>query len=382
MAQKLKEWREMTRKSGDVRCVETEMFLNLKRWSSFLVAGAVACLGTSSMVAVEKEAAGVLYEAHMSAFYQVKDERGYFRESTDGGQVSYWMWAEQMEMVLDAYERSRDRKRLEEFRFLFLGFLRVHGETWERNDFNDDIMWMVIACTRAHLLTGEADYLKTAKANFDLCYQRAHSGDLGGGLWWKTDNQTKNACVNGPGAIAAFLLGEATKDEAYKVKAKGMFEWVKENLFDPKTGAVADHMRRDKRVHGRVYSYNQGTFVGAADFLGFHQEARLAAEYMMKEVCREGYFPPAGGQGDGGGFNGIAARWIAKFVYDHGHEEAFEPWLRKNATAAWEGRRKSDNLSWSRWPDATPEGRQYSWGNSSGVVLLQVVKRVSTKEGQ
>jgi hypothetical protein len=46
MARKLKEWREMTRKSGDVRCVETEMFLNLKRWSSFLVAGALACLGT------------------------------------------------------------------------------------------------------------------------------------------------------------------------------------------------------------------------------------------------------------------------------------------------------------------------------------------------
>ncbi|YCM45826.1 glycoside hydrolase family 76 protein [Verrucomicrobiaceae bacterium 227] len=382
MARKLKGWRELTRKSVGGVHVETGMILNLNRWRCLLVAGAVSCLGASSMVAFEPDGAEALYDAHMSAFYKVRGDRGFFKESTDGGLVSYWMWAEQMEMVLDAYERNRDKKRLLEFRALFQGFLRVHGETWEKNDFNDDIMWMVIACTRAHLLTGKADYLKVAKANFDLCYQRAHSGDLGGGLWWKTENLTKNACVNGPGAIAAFLLGEATKEDAYKQKAKEMFGWVKANLFDPKTGAVADHMRRDKRVHRRVYSYNQGTFVGAADFLGFHDEARLAAGYTMKDVCRDGYFPPAGEQGDGGGFHGIAVRWIAKFIYDHGHEAEFEPWLRKNAKAAWEGRRKSDNLSWCRWPDPTPEGRRYSWGNSSAVVLLQVVKPLSKKENE
>jgi len=36
----------------------------------------------------------------------------------------------------------------------FRGFLANHGRTWERNEYNDDIMWMVIACTLAHLLTG------------------------------------------------------------------------------------------------------------------------------------------------------------------------------------------------------------------------------------
>ena len=33
-------------------------------------------------------------------------------------------------------------------------------------------MWMVIACTRAHLLTRDPGFLKAAKTNFDLCYER------------------------------------------------------------------------------------------------------------------------------------------------------------------------------------------------------------------
>lgn len=349
-------------------------------WKRFLLAATFGIFAALPANAFEVHDAETLYEAHMKAFYKERGEHAFLRESTEGGLVSYWMFAEQMEMILDAYERTKNPRRMEEFRALFRGFLRVHGETWERNDFNDDIMWMVIACVRAHLLTGETDYLKTAKNNFDLCYERAHSDDLGGGLWWKTDNRSKNACVNCPGAIAAFLLAEATKDETYKTKSKEMFVWVREKLFNPVTGAVADNLRRDGRVHHRVYSYNQGTFVGAADLLGFHDEAKLAVEYTMKEVCREGYFPPAWGRGDGGGFNGIAARWIARFVYDHGHEKSFGPWLRKNAEAAWEGRRKSDNLSWSRWPQLTPEGERFSWGNSSAVVFLQVVKPAPTEQ--
>ena len=46
-----------------------------------------------------------------------------------------------------------------------------HGKTWERNPFNDDIMWMVIACTRGHLLTGNPEFRAVAKSNFDLCYE-------------------------------------------------------------------------------------------------------------------------------------------------------------------------------------------------------------------
>jgi predicted alpha-1,6-mannanase (GH76 family) len=125
-------------------------------------------------------------------------------------------------------------------------------------------------------------------------------------------------------------------------------------------------------------TYNQGTFVGAANFLGFTNEARLAALYTMNQMCKEGYLAAADENGDGGGFNGIGVRWIARFMRDRGDEATFERWLQKNAEAAWQARRTSDNLSWCRWPQPTPEGPRASWGCSSAVVMMQVARPTET----
>ena len=46
--------------------------------------------------------ADTILEAHAKAFYREVGGRAWFAESTEGGKVSYWMRAEQMEMVLDA----------------------------------------------------------------------------------------------------------------------------------------------------------------------------------------------------------------------------------------------------------------------------------------
>jgi predicted alpha-1,6-mannanase (GH76 family) len=281
-------------------------------------------------------------------------------------------------MVLDAYERTKNPQQIVMFTNLFRGFVAHHGRTWERNEYNDDIMWMVIACTRAHLLTGNREFLEVAKMNFDLCYARAASTNLGVGLWWRTDNRTKNACVNGPGAIAAFLLGRATKEPAYFTKATNTFLWLCATLFEPTTGKVYDAIRTNGRIARFSLTYNQGTFVDAANFLGFTNEARLAALYTMNQLCRDGYLPAADENGDGRGFNGIGVRWIARFMRDCGEDATFEPWLQKNAEAAWQARRVSDNLVWCRWPQPTPEGRRASWGCSSAVVMMQVARPAET----
>lgn len=330
--------------------------------------------GVGSAQAFTPGDADTMFEAHLKAFYAEKDGKAWFKESTEGGKVSYWMRAGQMEMVLDAYERTQNPDQMALFTKLFHGFLADHGRTWERNEFNDDIMWMVIACARGHLLSGSREFLETARRNFDLCYARAVSPELGGGLWWKTDNKSKNACVNGPGAIAAFLLHQATREEAYLTKARELFLWLRTTLFDSETGRISDHIQRGGRVGRAAYTYNQGTFVGAANLLGYPEDAKRAATYTMNSLCRDGYFPRAGERGDGGGFNGIGARWIARFMNDRKEHGTFESWLQKNAQAAWLARRGPDNLTWPRWPQPTPEGVRYSWGCSSAVVFLQVVR--------
>lgn len=318
--------------------------------------------------------ADAVFEAHTRAFYREQDGRAWHAKDTDGGKADFWTRAEQMEMVLDVYSRTRSPRQLEMFAALFRGFLADHGRTWARNEFNDDIMWMVIACARAHLVTGNPEYLAVARENFELCHARAASADLGGGLWWKTDNRSKNACVNGPGAIAAILLGRATRDNAYLAKAKGLFLWERATLFDPATGRVSDSIDLRRKVNHMALTYNQGTFVGAANLLGYHSDARLAALFTMRELCKDGYLPASGENGDGGGFNGIGVRWISRFVKDRGEQATFEPWLQKNAEAAWQARRPSDDLCWCRWPQPTPSGRRYSWGCSSAVVILQMVR--------
>lgn len=342
-----------------------------------LVCCAASCGGLTARAFTSADA-DTLFDAHTKAFYQEKDGRAWFKESTEGGKVSFWMRAEQMEMVLDAYERTTRARPLVMFTNLFRGFLADHGANWAHNEYNDDILWMVIACTRAHLLTGNPEFLDVGRRNFDLCYARAASPDLGGGLWWKVGNRSKNACVNGPGAIAAFLLGRATGDGAYFTKARDIFLWERATLFDPATGRVSDNINRNGQVRSMALTYNQGTFVGAANLLGYTNEARLAATFTMNNLCRDGYLPPAGEKGDGGGFNGIAARWIARFMKERGEQAAFEPWLRKNAEAAWRARRASDNLSWCRWPQPTPDDKRYSWGCSSAVVIMQVVRPTET----
>src|ERR1044071_6317240 len=101
---------------------------------------------------------------------------------------------------------------------------------------------MVIACTRGHLLSGNEEFRDVARTNFDFCFARAASTNLGGGLWWKTDRRSKNACVNGPAAIAAFLLGKATGENGYFRMATNTFFWLRATLFDPATGRVSDNI--------------------------------------------------------------------------------------------------------------------------------------------
>ena len=371
---------------------------------------AVVCLaiicGATTARAFTSADADTIFQAHAQAFYQITNSSAFrksrnagnqpknaavktvghilarniafYRKSTKGNTpADFWTEAEQMEMVLDTYERTTNAKQLVMFTDLFHGFLAEHGTTWKNNPFNDDIMWTVIACTRAYLLTGNHEFLAVARTNFDFCYARAASTNLGGGLWWKMGVRSKNACVNGPGSIAAFLLGKATGNGSYFTISTNLFLWERATLFDPTTGQISDSINGNGRIGGGALTYNQGTFVGAANFLGFTNEARLAALYTMNRLCRDGYLPPLRpGQekGDFGGFNGIGVRWIARFMKDRGEQATFEPWLQKNAEAAWQARRTSDNLSNGQWPQPTPPGTRYSWGCSSAVVIMQVTR--------
>jgi predicted alpha-1,6-mannanase (GH76 family) len=205
-----------------------------------------------------------------------------------------------------------------------------------------------------------------------MCYARAWSTNLGGGLWWKTANRSKNACVNGPATIAAFLLYQISGDTNYLARANAIYEWERDKLFDPQSGRISDSMNYRGEINPKSFTYNQGTFIGAANFLGRTNDAKLAADFTENTLCEDGIMPGYNQTGDAGGFNGICVRWVARFMKDCGRQKDYQPWLQANADAAWKLRRVADNLSWSRWSRPTPDRTLHSWACSSSVVILQV----------
>jgi len=330
-------------------------------------------LGQGQLAAFTSANADEVFSAYIRAFYFTEGTNGYFRATTAGGKSDFWKEAEEMEMVLDVYERTTNATCLTLFSNAFNGFISEHGHDWSENPYNDDIMWMVMASARGYLHTGNPVYRDVAQWNFDRCYERAWSTNLGGGLWWTKTNSSKNACVNGPGAIASHLLFQITGDTNYLVKSKDIFEWERATLFNTNSGAVADAVSASGKINGWASTYNQGTFIGAANLLGCTNEARLAADCTMNQLCHAGMLPQYQQSGDLGGFNGICVRWLAKFMYERGLQSRYEAWLRQNAEAAWNARRKSDDLIWSRWPAPTPEETLHSWACSSAVVMLHAI---------
>ena len=322
-------------------------------------------LSASPLTAGEIEG---MVDAYNKAFYVSNGAHGYFKDDQAGGAADFWKGAEEIETALDAYEWTSNAACKPIVISLLNGFTNTHGASWSDNIYNDDCMWAAIAFARGFLDTGDTHFKEVARANFDMVYARAWDDQIGGGLWWTTRKRTKNACVNGPGAIAACLLYRCWGDAGYLTKAGNMYSWERSHLFVPETGKVFDAERTNGIPRGGATTYNQGTFIGAANFLGHTNDAALAAEYTLRRMCRGGLLPQYGPTGNNTGFNAIFLRWLVVFMKERGLQSGFQPWLQQNAEAAWNVRRSSDNLSWCQWREPTPLGANLcSWACISSV---------------
>jgi len=310
-----------------------------------------------------------------NAFYfTASGNRGYFRNTTEDGTTWFWGRANQMEMLIDLYEQTTNAAYLTQFNQLYNGFVSDYGTSWIWNEYNDDIMWMVIACSRAYQKTGNTTYRSVARSNFDACYARAWSSDLGGGLFWKSPlNTSKNACVNGPAAIASYLIYQNYGDTNYLARSEAIYQWERATLFEANTGRVYDSVNISGTNDTVPITYNQGTFIGAANYLGYTNDAILAANYTRNSMGSGGQFPNYEEHSDLGGFNGIFVRWMVKFMRDRNLQSSYQLWLQQNANAAWNMRRQSDHLSWSKWWDQTPAGERYSFGCWGSVLIVNLL---------
>ena len=325
-----------------------------------------------------------------NVFYSLNSSgQGYYLVDTNRGMPNssyFWTIAEEMEMVEDAYIRTRNPTYKSMIDQLYAGFVQINGTYWIANGFNDDNMWMDIACLRAYQITGESQYYTQAKWDFDNVYARAADSNLGGGLWWTTGKTSKNACVNGPAAIAAVLLYQCGAGSQYLTDAQSIFNWEKNTLYQS-SGEVVDNITAAGTLNGGALTYNQGTFIGAADLIDVAngntandwvaQVATSYTEYNCSGQNAPGIlwneYVAGQGSSDGAGFKGIFARWCGRWMMDSGNFQ-FLSWMQSNAQTVLNDE-NSSGISWGIWglqtPTPTSSSPLTAWECTDAVAVLQ-----------
>ncbi len=347
---------------------------------------AATAAATPSATLVERNIARAhaALKAFDRAFYMASGPGSYWALDTAGGQATFYRQAEMIEMVEDAYEATGNAAHKRTIVALERGIVADFGRNWLWRPYNDDVMWMIIATLRAYELTGDRQYLTTARRNFDAIYARGWSADMGGGLWWTTSHGEKNVTTNAPAAIAACKLAADLHDPSYLAKARLLYLWVRTHLYDARTGEVYDRLAvMGSGVARRTVglTYNQGSFIGAADLLhratglaSYYEDALRTLQFTRTSLTHHGGLLPreAGGpDSNGGGFKGIFRRWVVGFAR-HNQLSSFGGWFQQNADAAW-SHRDARGLMGPQWWSQTRPGLLYAWDCSSAVVLLQVI---------
>ncbi len=331
---------------------------------------------THPAAAFTKADADAAVNAYLKAFLLPSGTGALIKGDQNGGSPGFWQEIEEIEGIEDANDRTGGAYN-SQVAALLNGFSAAQGVLWSNNIYNDDICWATIAYTRGYQATGNTLFRTIAKANFDMMFARAWDPTKGA-LYWTTRRTSYNSCIECPAGIASYLLGKALDEPDYLAKARTLFAWEKANLFSASSGAVWDAVDTSGSLGTWSSTYNQGTFVGLANFLGDTASARLAADYTrdhLGELAADGYriMPEYGSGGsNNSGLNSIGLRWISKFMKDRHLQSAYLAWLQANANTAWSVRRTSDNLSWDQWLQQTPGGVLHSWDCINSVVALQV----------
>ncbi len=106
------------------------------------------------------------------------------------------------------------------------------------------------------------------------------------------ENTERNTVTTAPAAELAMQLYRITGNAQYLQFAEMAYEWVRRCLLQP-SGMYADHVNRKGVVEPMLWSYNQGTMIGAGTLLyqatgnsGYLYEARQTAKAALA------YFTP------------------------------------------------------------------------------------------
>ncbi|HRW20254.1 MAG TPA: glycoside hydrolase family 76 protein [Dermatophilaceae bacterium] len=280
------------------------------------------------------------------------------------GPWHYWWLAHFIDCLVDEAQRERaaghDERadRAETIAHQLLRTLRWRNVFRFVNHYYDDMAWLLLAAHRLDRLDGglpvsptRRRVAQTAGRQLRTQVLSADTDDLGGGLYWNDHRDFKNVPATGPAAIFFARIGDTER-------ARRLVDWLYANLHDPEQGLFLDGIRigpdgatttvRD------IYTYNQGTVLGALVELGDPISLRRASELIG--AVHDGLARPGShltltthGGHDGGLFTGITARYLAMAARSPG----IDPTAREQAAALVHG---TAEALWSGREEVTTAG--------------------------
>lgn len=315
----------------------------------------------------------------------------YLSSNTSSDWAQYWPQAHALDVLTDAYLRNPSVAIKSRMNDLLSGVQAKNGGTMI-NYYYDDMEWMALACLRAFVATGDSRFKDVTDALWSDI-KGGWSNDLGGGIWWRKDNPSKNTPSNMPAAILAARLYKVGGNSADLQWAQKIYDWERATLYDPATGLVYDNIDKNgvKNTDWK-FTYNQGTFLGAALELyentgssAYLSDALQAADFTLNSgfLTSGGILKDEGG-GDGGLFKGIFVRYFTRLIEDASFDPAkksdYVNFLRANGESLWSvGMNKSNLLFGSAW-DKAPGSSTDLTIQLSGIMLVEALAEL--KKGQ
>ena len=268
------------------------------------------------------------------------------------GPWHYWWLAHYLDALIDGVLREcgpgGDPKRADtayRYAVRLLRTIRLRNVGTFVNHYYDDMAWLLLAAHRLDQL--DPSPLRLARAAgraLTTTVLKADTPDLGGGLFWNDTHDFKNVPATAPAAIFFARTGR-------RARAAAHIDWIYANLHDPRNGLILDGlaMQPDGGIElvGHIFTYNQGTVLGALIELGDPRSLDRAAALIDAISTQQTSDPEhhvlgVHGDGDGGLFTGIAVRYLALAAQHPQLDPAARATARSlvlgTASALWKGR--------------------------------------------
>jgi hypothetical protein len=134
----------------------------------------------------------------------------------------------------------------------------------------DDNAWVGLNYLQEYELTDQRSDLARAEGIFRFVVNgwdtRTTAACPGGVFWEDAANSSRNTVSNAPNAEVGLQIYQATHDPYYLTWATRMYDWVRGCLLNS-NGMYYDNLDGSGSVSTALWSYNQGTMIGAGTLL-------------------------------------------------------------------------------------------------------------------